>query len=57
MWCFKVRHVQTTVPPDDSVTTARINDGAVTTDKIADDAVTSAKLASGVAQEPLDGTN
>ena len=50
---FQGKAIQTTVPPDDSVTTARINDGAVTTAKIADDAVTSAKLASGVAQEPL----
>jgi hypothetical protein len=41
---FQGKAVQTTVPPDDSVTTARINDGAVTTDKIADDAVTAAKV-------------
>lgn len=42
---FQGKALQTTVPPDDSVTTARINDGAVTTAKIADDAVTTAKLA------------
>jgi hypothetical protein len=42
---FQGKALQTTVPPDDSVTTARINDDAVTTDKIADDAVTAAKLA------------
>ena len=41
---FQGKAVQTVVPPDDSVTTARINDGAVTTDKIADDAVTAAKV-------------
>lgn len=41
---FQGKAIQTVVPPDDSVTTARINDGAVTTDKIADDAVTSAKI-------------
>ena len=44
---FQGKALQTTVPPDDSVTTARINDGAVTTDKIASGAITSAKLASG----------
>ena len=43
---FQGKALQTTVPPDDSVTTARINDGAVTTAKIADDAVTAAKVAS-----------
>ena len=42
---FQGKAIQTTVPPDDSVTTARINDGAVTTAKIADDGVTTAKLA------------
>jgi len=42
---FQGKAVGTVVPPDDSVTTARINDDAVTTAKIADDAVTSAKLA------------
>ena len=42
---FQGKAVGTVVPPDDSVTTARINDGAVTTAKIADDAVTAAKLA------------
>lgn len=41
---FQGKALQTTVPPDDSVTTARINDDAVTTDKIADDAVTAAKI-------------
>ena len=41
---FQGKAVQTVVPPDDSVTTARINDGAVTTAKIADDAVTTAKM-------------
>lgn len=40
---FQGKALQTTVPPDDSVTTARINDGAVT----------SAKLASGAAQAPV----
>ena len=43
---FQGKALQTTVPPDDSVTTARINDGAVTTAKIADDAVTAAKIGS-----------
>ena len=41
---FQGKALQTTVPPDDSVTTARINDGAVTTAKIADNAVTGAKI-------------
>lgn len=46
---FQGKALQTTVPPDDSVTTARINDGAVTTAKIAANAVTSAKMFSGFA--------
>jgi len=46
---FQGKALQTTVPPDDSVTTARINDGAVTTDKIAANAVSTAKLFSGFA--------
>ena len=49
---FQGKAVGTVVPPDDSVTTARINDGAVTTDKIAANAVTRAKLA-----DDLSGTN
>lgn len=54
---FQGKAVGTVVPPDDSVTTARIvddavttakiNDGAVTTAKIADDAVTASKLPNG----------
>ena len=44
---FQGKAVGTVVPPDDSVTTARINDGAVTTAKLADDAVTTAKLPAG----------
>lgn len=44
---FQGKALQTTVPPDDSVTTARINDGAVTTAKIAANAVSTAKLFSG----------
>ena len=31
---FQGKALQTTVPPDDSVTTARINDGAVTSAKL-----------------------
>ena len=46
---FQGKALQTTVPPDDSVTTARINDGAVTTAKIAANAVSTAKLFSGFA--------
>jgi len=42
---FQGKAVQTVVPPDDSVTTARINDDAVTSAKIADDAVVSAAIA------------
>jgi len=34
---FQGKALQTTVPPDDSVTTARINDGAVTRAKMAND--------------------
>ena len=34
---FQGKALQTTVPPDDSVTTARINDDAVTSDKLAHD--------------------
>lgn len=45
---FQGKAVGTVVPPDDSVTTARIVDDAVTTDKINDGAVTTAKIASGV---------
>ena len=41
---FQGKAVGSVVPPDDSVTTARINDGAVTTAKINDGAVTTAKL-------------
>jgi hypothetical protein len=44
---FQGKAIQTTVPPDDSVTTARINDGAVTTAKLADGSVTAAKLTAG----------
>lgn len=44
---FQGKALQTTVPPDDSVTTARINDGAVTTAKLGANAVTSAKMFSG----------
>ena len=39
---FQGKAIQTTVPPDDSVTTARINDGAVTNAKI--DTVAASKL-------------
>ena len=42
---FQGKAVGTVVPPDDSVTTARINDDAVTSAKIADDAVVSATIA------------
>ena len=42
---FQGKAIQTVVPPDDSVTTARINDSAVTTSKINDSAVTTAKIA------------
>ena len=45
---FQGKAIQTVVPPDDSVTTARINDDAVTTAKIADEAVTKAKLGAGM---------
>ena len=44
---YQGKALQTTVPPDDSVTTARINDGAVTTAKLGANAVTSAKMFSG----------
>ena len=52
---FQGKALQTTVPPDDSVTTARINDDAVTTAKIADTAVTNAKVDT-VAATKLTGT-
>jgi len=42
---FQGKALQTTVPPDDSVTTARINDDAVTSAKIADGAVDTAQIA------------
>ena len=42
---FQGKAIQTVVPPDDSVTTARINDDAVTNAKIADDAVDTAQIA------------
>ena len=45
--------LQTTVPPDASVSTAKIIDGSVSTAKIIDGSVTAAKLASGVAQTPI----
>lgn len=44
---YQGKALQTTVPPDDSVTTARINDGAVTTAKLGANAVTEAKMFSG----------
>tara|TARA_R100001480_G_scaffold41368_3_gene54168 strand:- start:669 stop:1505 length:837 start_codon:yes stop_codon:yes gene_type:complete len=46
---YQGKALQTVVPPDDSVTTARINDGAVTTAKIADANITSPKMFSGFA--------
>ena len=46
---YQGKALQTTVPPDDSVTTARINDGAVTTAKLGANAVTEAKMFSGFA--------
>ena len=46
---YQDKALQTTVPPDDSVTTARINDGAVTTAKLNANAVTEAKMFSGFA--------
>ena len=42
---FQGKAIQTVVPPDDSVTTARINDDAVTNAKIADNAVDTAQIA------------
>ena len=45
---FQGKALQSVVPPDDSVTTARINDGAVTTAKIADDAVDGSKLSNDI---------
>lgn len=44
---YQGKALQSVVPPDDSVTTARINDGAVTTAKLGANAVTSAKMFSG----------
>ena len=44
---YQGKALQTTVPPDNSVTTARINDGAVTTAKLGANAVTEAKMFSG----------
>ena len=44
---YLARAVQTTVPPDGSVSTAKIADDAITTAKIADNAITSAQIASG----------
>ena len=42
---YLARAVQTTVPPDGSVSTAKLADDAVTNAKIADNAVTNAKIA------------
>ena len=41
---YLARAVQTTVPPDGSVSTAKIADSAVSTAKLADNSVTSAKI-------------
>ena len=46
---FLGKAIQTTVPPDGSVSTAKIADSAVGTAKIADSAVTSAKLDTNIA--------
>ena len=48
--------LQTTVPPDASVSTAKIIDGSVSTAKIIDGNVTSAKLASTIAPTNLETT-
>jgi len=45
---YQGKALQTTVPPDGSVTTAKIVGNAVTSDKLADSAVTAAKLGTGV---------
>ena len=44
---YQGKALQSVVPPDDSVTTARINDGAVTTAKLGANSVTEAKMFSG----------
>tara|TARA_R100000773_G_scaffold20136_1_gene18034 strand:- start:872 stop:1798 length:927 start_codon:yes stop_codon:yes gene_type:complete len=49
---YLARAVQTTVPPDSSVSTTKIADDAITTAKIADNAVTSAQIASGAVDIP-----
>jgi hypothetical protein len=45
--------LQTTVPPDGSVSTAKIADSAVSTAKISDGSVTTAKLQSGATFNPI----
>ena len=45
--------IQTTVPPDGSVSTAKIADSAVSTAKISDGSVTTAKLQSGATFNPI----
>lgn len=50
---YQGKAIQTSVPGDNTVTTAMLQDDAVTGAKIADDAVTSAKLATNIA---IDGT-
>ena len=45
--------IQTTVPPDGSVSTAKIASSAVSTAKIADNSVTTAKLQSGASFNPI----
>ncbi|QDP57950.1 MAG: hypothetical protein Unbinned2189contig1000_35 [Prokaryotic dsDNA virus sp.] len=50
---YLARAVQTTVPSDSSVSTAKIADDAITTAKIANNAVTSAQIASGAVDTPM----
>jgi len=50
---YLARAVQTTVPPDGSVSTAKIASSAVSSAKIADGSVTTAKLQSGATFNPI----
>ena len=50
---YLARAVQTTVPPDGSVSTAKIADSAVSSAKISDGSVTTAKLQSGATFNPI----
>lgn len=50
---FSGKALQTIVPPDGSVSTAKLADSAVSTAKIADNSVTTAKLQSGASFNPI----